>query len=98
MFKRLIRRIINWATRDDIGEDRAYSTLPSSFKNSAVPITDHNAGLTFTVYNAAGGKIIHMYFYDRKTDKSISNLHIITDKEDLGEELALIITREAISR
>jgi hypothetical protein len=53
-------------------------------------------GMNFTVYRANGGHIIEHRVYDRKTDRSDSSLHIITDDKDLGEELAKIITFENI--
>jgi len=49
-------------------------------------------GMNFTVYRANGGHVIEHRMYDRKTDRSDSSLHIITDDKDLGEELAKIIT------
>jgi len=52
----------------------------------------------FTVYNATGGKVIETRTYDPRTDRNNSNLYVITDKEELGEELAQIITKESLCR
>ena len=61
-------------------------------------IEDGNQGMNFTVYHATGGKIIQIRTYDSRTDRTSSELYIVTDKEDLGEELAQIITRESLTR
>ena len=69
-----------------------------SLVKAGIKWTEHNNGLHFTVYNATGGKIIQIQSYDKARDKTTSSLYIINDKEDLGEELALIITKESLSR
>lgn len=51
-------------------------------------------GMHFTVYRANGGHIIETKTYDRKRDDNSTNLHIITDDKDLGEEIGRIITFE----
>lgn len=99
MFKKLIRRLVIWAQTDEICSEARYESNTKNDQTiSVAPISERNPGLKFTIYNASGGKVIQIYSYDHRTDKSSSNLYIITDKEDLGEELALIITRETISR
>lgn len=51
-------------------------------------------GMNFTVYRANGGYIIEHKIYDYKTDRNINSLHIITNDQELGEEIAKIITYE----
>ena len=55
-----------------------------------------SSGMNFTVYRANGGHVIETRTYDRKTDRSDSNLHVITDDKDLGEEIGKIITYERL--
>ena len=59
---------------------------------------DGENGMNFTVYHAAGGKVIQIRTYDPRTDRNSSSLHVITDKENLGEELAQIITYGSLVR
>jgi hypothetical protein len=52
--------------------------------------------LQFTVYSASGGRIIETRKYDRKTDRSMNGLYIITNDQDFGREIDKIITMEAL--
>lgn len=53
-------------------------------------------GMNFSVHRANGGYIIQYSQYDRKTDRSDTKLHIVTDDKDLGEELGKIISFESL--
>ncbi len=53
-------------------------------------------GMNFTVYRASGGYVLEHRMYDRKTDRNIGGLHVITDNKDLGEEIGKIITFEQL--
>jgi len=55
-------------------------------------------GMNFNVYPATGGKVIEFRTYDPVRDTSRISLYVITDREDLGEELGQIITRESLTR
>ena len=55
-------------------------------------------GLDFRIYSAVGGRVVQTSHYDPNTDRNRSSLYVITDKEDLGDEIAQIITRESLSR
>ena len=104
MLKRMINRIIYWASK----EDARYSTMgpgqavpyTASGKSNRVSIAniDQPGGMNFTVYSATGGKVIQFSTYDGTRDRSLQSLYVVTDKEDLGEELAQIITRELLTR
>jgi hypothetical protein len=110
-FKDAMRSILEWtlinenqAKEADYGNTISTSKpsrrpLPSGVKIAASSdIEDNNRGFNFTVYNATGGKVIQIQAYDPIKDRTTSSLYIVTDKEDLGEELALIITKETLSR
>lgn len=101
MLKNLVRKIINWAQSDMVrpvepGPVYSNSIIASSSKKYSV--SDGTNGMNFTVYNAIGGKVIQFVAYDPIRDRAQASLYIVTDKEDLGEELGQIITKESLSR
>lgn len=53
-------------------------------------------GINFTMYRASGGYVIEVRSYDRRTDRSFNNLHIINEDAVMAEELAKIITLETL--
>lgn len=104
-FKDALRRIIRWASSDDCEPNIAgngYSGYITSSKSPSIgshsKIDEFNSGFNFTVFSATGGKVVRVHNYNPITDRHISNLYIITDKEDFGDELAQIITRDSLSR
>lgn len=86
-FKWLDRKI--YLSRDEVVATKHATTLhhPSNFST---------IGMDFTVYRANGGTIIQTSMYDKKTDRSNTSLHIITDDKELGDEIAKIITYERL--
>lgn len=52
--------------------------------------------LQFTVYNANGGRVVETRRYDKKHDRSNTNLYVITNDADFGHEIDKIITMEAL--
>jgi hypothetical protein len=101
-FKRMIRNFLRWVTRDennypeDIPQPAYANTLGGKVGRSNLNDTSH--GMNFTVYNATGGKIIQFSSYNPHTDRTTTSLYIVTDQEDLGEEIAQIITKESLTR
>ena len=55
-------------------------------------------GIYFKVIPGSGGIAVEVSHYDRKAEQDIITLHIIPEGEELGEELAKIITLEAMKR
>lgn len=55
-------------------------------------------GMNFTIYKANGGYVMEYRSYDQKTDRSDNRLHIITPDQDLGQQIAHIITYEALQQ
>lgn len=108
MFKLLIKWLIEkldiLSNKNDSGTISVSSNshyIGTSLKSShPMPssINDYNRGMNFTVFQATGGKIVQLSNYDARTDRTISSLYIVTDNEDLGEELNLIITKESLTR
>lgn len=100
--KRLIIRFASWLSgnQDNCKNTDAvvgyrHSRPPQSKANGCI---EDSRGIDFTIYNATGGKIVQMRSYDPTLDRGSSSLYIITDKEDMGEELSLILTRESLTR
>ena len=104
-FKNKIRKLINWAQSDDYANEpykNGIVSLQNSMQASTIgnsnSIGGHDGGLNFTVYSATGGKVIQVRTYNSMSDVGRSTLYVINDKDDLGQELAHIITVERLSR
>lgn len=104
MIKNLLR---DWLNKDDkIVEDSPMTSQNSLSRNIKIQssairnssIDDYNHGQNFTIYPAIGGKVVQIQYYNPQTDRNITNLYIITDDEDFGEQLAMIVTRNNLSR
>jgi hypothetical protein len=96
-----MKKFIKWA----VTEEYTKESEPISSNSMSAPrikgnhgLDDQGRGMNFTVYSASGGKVIQIRTYDERTDRHSSSLYVITDKEDLGEELGLIITKESLCR
>lgn len=104
MVKELLRRLVKWSISSDANapepeEATSYQGHGSGLKSmNANGLNDRNNGMNFTVFNATGGKVIQFATYDPVRDRHQSNLYVVTDREDLGEEIAMIITRESLTR
>jgi hypothetical protein len=55
-------------------------------------------GMTFNIHRASGGMVVEHSYYDEKAVCNHQSIHIITDDQDLGEQLAKIITIEMLRR
>jgi hypothetical protein len=99
--KKLLRRLFNWVNSDSLEpchDATSYGSKVKSMNGIGVSSLEDCNPINFRVYSAAGGKIVQIHSYDHRTDRSVSSLYIITDTENLGEELAHIITRESLTR
>lgn len=59
-------------------------------------IDQPDRSIQFTVYMAAGGRVVETKRYDRKSDNMNSGLYIITNEQDFGSEIDKIITMEGL--
>ena len=90
MFKRMIKGLVTWSLREE------------ESVNAGIMISDHEeprisaTGIKFEVYRANGGTIVETRRYNRKTDDNVYELHVITDTQDVGQEIGRIITMEAL--
>jgi hypothetical protein len=57
---------------------------------------DNERTMNLNITKANGGWVIEHRQYDRHKDRNNSNVHIITDDKDLGEEIGKIITFESL--
>ncbi len=91
----MFEKISGMIGRNNMNSAKMNSTLPMRKSKS---VGDSNNGIHFTIYKATGGKVVEVHTYDPSVDRSDSSLYIITDKDDLGKELELIITKEGLMR
>jgi hypothetical protein len=72
--------------------------IPKSLSISAEPrsIDQPDRAIQFTVYSASGGRVVETRQYNRKTDRSVTGLYIITSEQNFGAEIDKIITMEAL--
>lgn len=86
------QRIRNWLNSDD------YNEVSVCVEDSDVEIRDQENSMNFNVVSASGGRIVQVRYYDRKSDRTVTKLHIITPDENLAESLAHILAIETMSR
>jgi len=55
-------------------------------------------GIHFTLYSANGGTVVELVNYDPMADRRNVTLYVISSDKDLGQELAHVITLEALRR
>lgn len=104
MFQNLFNKIGYWLIRNDMNspapaEDIRYRSASISSGVKSRPAHEFGVnGMNFTIFSATGGKVVQFNTYDPARDRSETRLYIVTEKDDLGEELAQIITRESLTR
>ena len=89
MFKKLFRKFICWAQSDTVVSNKG-DYISSTF--------DSSHGTNFKIFNAVGGKIVSINYYNEALDRNISSLYIIGDREDFAKELSHIITIDSLSK
>jgi hypothetical protein len=100
------RMVIRWVREDweqasvDHNEDDYNISRPITLRrgrtDSCSNTLDSEATLTFTVYNAIGGKVVEFRRYDRKNDRSDHTVYVIGKDEDFGEKISRISTLEVM--
>lgn len=83
------------APNDQTGKLSLIELSPQTPGNS---LSSHNDPLQFTVYEAAGGRVVEVRYYNHKRDSMETRLHIITSDEDFGKSISEILMLENISR
>ena len=54
--------------------------------------------LTFSIYNAIGGKIVEFRYHDKRQDRIQTQMYIIGKDDDFGERIAKIATLETLKQ
>jgi len=85
----LRQRIRSWLMEDDDYDQY----VPQAVMET--PSLD-SEGMRFTVFKASGGFVIETRTYDRRKDESNNKIYVITENQDLGQELGKIITMESL--
>ena len=57
---------------------------------------DNERALTFRIWFANGGQVIQTEQYHHVRDEWIKSMYVITDDQDLGDELGKIVTMEKL--
>lgn len=71
---------------------------PRKMRDEVAVVNSHNSvesrGFELKVCKARGGTVIETSSYDFVKDRCHRSLYVVTDEQDLGEELGKIITAE----
>jgi len=85
--------IIKWADAIYRNESNKLTTIEMSD-----PSINSDKGINFSVYKANGGMVIETRFYDDSKDRNRRGLYVITEEQDMGQEIAKIITIESLKQ
>lgn len=77
-------------------ECRPEGVRPNTSKLSSNIHGSHDNGINFVIYGANGGHVVETSKYDRVKDRHHTGLHIIRDEDDIGQEIAKILTLESL--
>ena len=89
-------KLRNWVnSAQDVPEPDRWSNRATATLRSSSDI-DTEDGLSITVRNAVGGRIVTFRHYDRKTDRSNHRLYIVPEDQDFERELGKMITMESM--
>lgn len=83
------QRLANWLTSSS-NDDNYLKPAPHEVE------TINSNGMRFSLHKANGGFVIETRLYDERNDRNINKLYIVTENQDLGEELGKIITMESL--
>jgi hypothetical protein len=90
-------KVRNWLADEVVKEDiMSIGAKASSFISNTYSNRLDGPGINFKVCKATGGYVVETSSYDPNTDRSKVNLHIITDDQDMGQEIGKILTMEAL--
>ena len=98
--------IINFDQRE-MDEDEAITSISQysrktnrrlSISSGPGPETFDAEPIRLSIYSASGGMIAETKTYDRQKDRQNTQLYIVNDTEQMGEELNKIITMVSLGR
>jgi hypothetical protein len=83
------QRIRNWLNSDsDMPEDGPQLAVEGNRLDSD--------GMRLQIYKASGGYVVETRSYDRVKDRSYNSMFVITEDQDLGNQLGKIVMMEAL--
>jgi hypothetical protein len=84
------QRIRNWLNSDsDMPEDVPQDIVVEGSRLDS-------EGLRLQIYKASGGYVVETRSYDRVKDRSHNSMFVITEDQDLGDQLGKIVMMEAL--
>jgi hypothetical protein len=91
MVRSMIKRLVDWSQKDPRDKIYATESLVSVRSN---PLDNTRPNIRMEFYVGIGGKIAEFVHYDPRTDERKSKIYVISDQQDLNEELTRIISLE----
>lgn len=86
-----IRKFIrNWLYQDNEGPVAEISS------DDVSPYPDSDKSLQFKIWFAQGGRVIQTRRYDRHKDQLFTNMYVIHDSQNIGDEIDKIIVKESL--
>jgi hypothetical protein len=82
----------NWLDKPNENESAKYVYSEDIAEDSSL----QSDGMKFQLYKASGGYVIETRSYDRIRDRNNIKMYVITEDNNLGEEIGKIITMEAL--
>ena len=83
------QRIRNWLISNEYEQD-----IPQLVESDRLS----SEGMRLQIYKASGGYVIETRSYDNHKDRHHTNMHVITEEQDLGDALGKIVMMEALKR
>lgn len=84
--KWLKRKIRNWLSEEVVLESSPIATKEHDWEEP----------MRFSLTKANGGYIINCRKFDRKTDRQEGNVYILTDDQDITQEVGKIVSMEML--
>lgn len=77
-----------WENSQDVSSNRPVAVGKVSSVDDDI---NSRSSVNFRFHTAQGGTVAHVTWYDSKRDRYESDLYIISDEKDLGQEISSII-------
>lgn len=97
----------NWfrkKCKQALGHDEELALETVSYASTQHSLSSRMGGssgtdsLNFQIYFADGGYVLEYSHYDRKADEYVRRLHLVRSDENLGDDIAKVITVEMLRR
>ena len=91
-----------WENANKVECDESIVSTKRAYRRGLNVVSDENRlasqGTNFTMYSANGGTVVELRDYDPMNDRQKTTLYVIPSEADLGQQLAHIVTIEALKR